>query len=102
MIYVFDSCAFISLFTYYYHDRFPSLWQSFDDLVSEERIISVREVKNELEGHSTRLLEDWVKVHREIFLAPDARELYFVTEIFSVNHFQMLSLIHISEPTRPY
>ncbi len=48
MIYVFDSSPLIDLFKYYYPDRFPSLWDNFDALVSEHRIISVREVRNEL------------------------------------------------------
>ena len=89
MIYVFDSCAFIDLFTHYYPDRFPSLWQNFAALVSENRIVSVREVKNELDGHGDRL-SDWVTDHREIFLQPSSEEADFVRQIFSIPHFQML------------
>ena len=89
MIYVFDSCAFITLFTNFYESRFPSLWQDFDALVSERRIVSVREVRRELEGHSTRL-SDWVRRYRELFVTPTADELKFVTEIFRVAHFQTL------------
>lgn len=89
MIYVFDSCAFIHLFTYYYPDRFPSLWESFDALVSEHRIISVREVKNELEEHSGRL-SDWVRDHYKLFLVPEGSEFEFVTSIFRISHFQAL------------
>jgi len=89
MIYVFDSGPLIVLFRHYYPDRFPSLWKSFDALVLEQRIISVREVRKELEGHGDRL-SDWVKDHREFFLTPTADELNFVTEIFKVTHFQTL------------
>lgn len=89
MIYVFDSDTLINLFRHYYADRFPSLWENFDALVLEHRIISVREVKNELVGYSDRL-SVWVKDHGEIFLTPTVDELAFVTEIFKVPHFQML------------
>ena len=89
MTYVFDSCAFIALFHYYYQDRFPSLWASFDALVSAQRIVSVREVRKELEGHGSRL-SDWVKVHRELFRPPSIEELEFVLEVFKVPHFQAL------------
>jgi len=89
MIYVFDSGPLIVLFRHYYPDRFPSLWKSFDALVLEQRIISVREVRKELEGHGDRL-SDWVKDHVEFFLAPTADELNFVAEIFKVTHFQTL------------
>ena len=89
MIYVFDSGPLIVLFRHYYPDRFPSLWKSFDALVLEQRIISVREVRKELEGHGDRL-SDWVKDHGEFFLTPTADELNFVAEIFKIAHFQML------------
>ncbi len=89
MIYVFDSSPLIVLFRHIYPDRFPSLWENFDALVSEQRIISVREVRNELGGHGDRL-SDWVKGHREVFPTPTTDQLNFVAEIFQVSHFQML------------
>ena len=89
MIYVFDSSPLIDLFKHYYLARFPSLWESFDALVTEQRIISVREVRNELERQNDRL-SNWVKDHRELFLTPTYDELNFVTEIFKATHFQAL------------
>jgi len=89
MIYVFDSSPLIVLFRHYYPDRFPSLWENFDALVLERRIVSVREVRKELEGYGDRL-SDWVKGHREFFLTPTTDELNFVNEIFKITHFQML------------
>lgn len=50
MRYVFDSGALIDLFNNFYQERFPSLWEKFDRLVSDGTIISVREVYNEIEG----------------------------------------------------
>ena len=54
-IYVFDSGPLIDLFRHYYRERFPSLWQQFDEMVEDGRITSTREVSNELEGHEDRL-----------------------------------------------
>lgn len=89
MIYVFNSSPLINLFKHYYPARFPSLWENFSALVAEERIISVREVKNELGGRDDRL-SDWIKENRKLFLTPTPDELSLVTEIFKVRHFQAM------------
>ena len=89
MIYIFDSSPLIDLFKYYYPTRFPSLWESFDSLVAEGRIISVKEVRNEIEGGGDRLA-DWVKENREIFTMPTNEELVIVSDIFKVKHFQAM------------
>ena len=89
MIYVFNSSALIDLFRHYYSERFPSLWENFDALLLEQRIISVREVGKELEERDDKLSE-WVKNHRKYFLTPVIDELNFVTEIFKIPHFQTL------------
>ena len=94
MIYVLDSCTLIALFKHYFPGRFPSLWENFDALVSEHRIISVAEVKNELAGHGDRL-SDWVSDHRELFPEPTSNEASFVNEIFRVRHFK--TLIRLSQ-----
>jgi len=88
-VYVFDSSPLIDLFKHYYPTRFPSLWESFDALVAEQRIVSVREVRNEIEGQNDRL-SDWGKSHRELFHTPTNDELNFVADIFKVTHFQAL------------
>ncbi|OQY01874.1 MAG: hypothetical protein B6I26_02605 [Desulfobacteraceae bacterium 4572_130] len=91
MIYIFDTCAFITLFENFYSKRFPSLWEKFDNLIDQQRIISVREVKNEIQRKrkETRLTI-WVKNHNELFPIPLNNELKFVVEIFKVQHFQAL------------
>ena len=48
MKYVFDSSPLIDLFKHYYPQQFPSLWEKFHTLVSNEEIISAREVYNEI------------------------------------------------------
>jgi len=89
MIYVFDSGPLIDLFRHFYPQRFPSLWASFDALASAQKIISVREVFNEIKGHEDRLT-DWAKKHRNFFVQPANDELGFVAEIFKIAHFQTL------------
>ena len=48
MKYVFDSDSLINLFRHYYPERFPTLWEKFDALVEEGKIVSVREVFNKI------------------------------------------------------
>ena len=90
MAYVFDTNSFRELRSYY-PDQFPSFWTKFNQAVAVGKIISVREVRRELDAqvHDTHLY-DWVKNHGDIFLSPSPAEMRFVTEIFSVRHFQML------------
>lgn len=87
MIYVYDSDSLIDLFKHYYPSRFPSLWQKFDELVGAGKIISVREVANEITQRDDRLAE-WTKQHSEIFPVSTAAELQIVREIFDIHHFQ--------------
>ena len=89
MIYVFDSDALIVLFRNYYPMRFPSLWKKFEEYIIEGKIVSVREVYNEIEGYSDRLGE-WAKENRDFFQLPSPEELVFVAEIFKISHFQSL------------
>ena len=89
MIYVFDSSPFIDLFRHYYPQRFPTLWENFNDLISRQTIVSVQEVRRELERKEDRL-SDWAGNHKELFLPPDVRESRFVAEIFKIKHFRVL------------
>ena len=89
MIYVFDTGPFISLFKHYYKERFPTLWDNFDALIKNGTIISVSEVRRELNGQADSLTS-WANDNKSIFLPPDAGEAEFISDIFSVNHFQTL------------
>jgi len=90
-MYVFDTNSLIVLFTNFYRGRFPSLWGKFDKLISEDKVVSVREVYNEVTSFyaKTRLVQ-WVKDHRGLFAEPSIEELQFVNRIFAVKHFQLL------------
>ncbi len=90
MKYVFDSDSLIDLFRHYYPERFPTLWEKFDALVSGGKLISVREVFNEI-GSSEDSLANWAKEQKNtLFLESTVEELQFVGEIFQVRHFQAM------------
>jgi hypothetical protein len=90
-MYVFDNNSLRVLCESYYPARFPSLWEKFDRLVSEERATSVREVLREIEKWSSgRRLVRWAKDHKEFFPPSSPDELTFVGQIFAVRHFQGL------------
>ena len=90
MKYVFDSNSLITLFKHYYPQRFPSLWGRFNTLVATEKLISAREVFNEI-GSADDALARWAKEQKNILFAePTVEEFRFVTEIFRVRHFQDL------------
>jgi len=90
MTYVLDTSSF-RICGHYFPSRFPTFWHSFDELVNQGRIISVREVRNELDHVANREhLRDWVNNNRGIFLLPEPDETVFVARIFSVPHFQQL------------
>lgn len=73
MLYVFDTNS-IRVLGNYYPERFPTFWRRFDEAVHEGRVVSVHEVLNELEKQSVApWLLQWVRVHRNSFLLPDAR-----------------------------
>lgn len=91
MIYVFDSSS-LSVLSYFPPDNFPTLWNALGALVSENRILSVREVLNELRNrpriHVPPFLELWVRKNRAVFQTPTEAEMSFVAEIFAIRHFQ--------------
>ena len=90
MAYVFDTSSF-SVVGNYYPEQFPTFWGKFDQAVTDGTIISVREVRRELEFYIPYPhLSDWVRDHRDIFSPPIPAETRFVREIFSIPHFQML------------
>ena len=90
MAYVFDTNSF-SVIGNYYPKQFPTFWEKFNQAVAIGKIVSVREVRRELEFY-TRYphLSDWVKDHGASFSPSEPVEMQFVNKIFSVRHFQGL------------
>ena len=90
MKYVFDSGPLIDLFRYYYLSRFPSLWKKFHVLVSKGKLISVREVFNEISSGEDALAT-WAKEQKDGLFSPStAKEFQFVSKIFKTQHFQTM------------
>jgi len=86
--YVFDNSPLSTLFRNYYRKTFPSLWQRFDQLVDDGRLVSTREVFREIEDGPSESLLEWAKKNRALFATPTPEEGAFVAQIYAVPHFQ--------------
>ena len=76
-VYVFDTSSFSQLFGSYYRSVFPTLWAFFDEMVSAGRLVSVREVRNEIKrylGKKLEALTGWCASHQELFTTPRLQE----------------------------
>ncbi|WP_423762406.1 PIN domain-containing protein [Burkholderia sp. NLJ2] len=90
MIYVFDTSSIRSL-QHFYPRVFRSIWDGIEKLVGQRRLISTREVLNEIERQAVSVdVLAWVKGNRTLFTTPNTDELRFVAEILRVKHFQAL------------
>jgi hypothetical protein len=87
-MYVFDTSPLSTLFKNYYRRRFPTLWDRFDGLVADGRIISTREVRRECVDGPVETLRDWAGAWEEFFHIPGAAEGAFVGRIYGVVHFR--------------
>ncbi len=88
MAYVFDTNCFIVI-GHYYPEQFPSFWEKFNQTVESDKIISVREVRRELDINAAEdHLIKWIKLHKNIFVTPSPAVMRLVNEIFSVPHFE--------------
>lgn len=89
MIYVFDTNSLSNIIKNYYRDSFPSFWEKFDEMIDTKNVISVREAKFELEIKFDKNTVKLLKKHNvDFFEDPTVEELAFVTEIYSIPHFQ--------------
>lgn len=91
MKYIFDTSTFIALFRKGIYDRdvFSTLWKNFDALVSKRQIISVREVRREIDRKDD-VLASWSKKHAELFHEPNENQTRFIRKLFVNPHFQGL------------
>ncbi|AAF83307.1 DUF4411 family protein [Xylella fastidiosa] len=87
-MYVLDTNVISNLHKNYYRKRFVSLWKAFDQLVADDKITSTLEVYRELHEGVLGADNEWAKVNKNLFTTPSAEECAFVTEIYSVPHFQ--------------
>ncbi len=90
MTYIFDTSTFIVI-GHYFPLSFPSFWQKLGAAVSAGQVLSVREVRRELDLRAAKPhLQKWVQDNSQIFVVPTEEEGRFVAEIFGVAHFQQL------------
>lgn len=87
-MYVFDTSPLSTLFKNYYQSRFPSLWERFNELVGDGKIVSTREVSRECNDGPVERLRVWAADQHNFFHMPRADEGTFVGQIYSVAHFQ--------------
>jgi len=88
MNYVFDNSPLSVLFKNYFRERFPTLWERFDTLVADGRLLCTREVLREIQDGAVPRLREWAADNGALFPTPTAAEATFVTKIYSVRHFQ--------------
>lgn len=89
MIYVFDSNSLSTILKHYYVERFPTFWEKFNETIKDGTVISVREVKHELElKFDDEEIQILLKHNSSFFRDPEVIELQFITQIYSVRHFQ--------------
>ena len=89
MIYVFDDNSLSNVLNHYYVDRFPTFWEKFDEMAKSGNIISVREVRHELSlKFADETVERLTKHNAHFFANPTSEDLAFITQIYSVTHFQ--------------
>jgi hypothetical protein len=64
--YIVDTCSFTTLHRVYPAEVFPSVWKKVEELIGENRLISVDEVFHEISKQEDDLAK-WAKLRREIF-----------------------------------
>ena len=81
-MYVFDTSIFYVL-RIFSPERFPTIWQRIEDLLSTNELTSTREVLRELERHSPGgYVGNWIATHSTVFPIPTREELLWVRKIF--------------------
>lgn len=75
-MYIFDTNSFREIFKIP-QKIFPSMWEKYDLLVNNRKIISVKEVAKEIGGRDD-LLAQWAKTNQSLFEAPTAQEAVFI------------------------
>lgn len=89
MTYVLDTSSWQQLFGCYGHERFPTLWNLFGELVSGGEITSIRHVLREIENRNKNNGElQWASSHLALFPPLSEKESQFLREIFAVPRFR--------------
>jgi hypothetical protein len=78
--YIIDTSSLIDLNHYYPIDRFPSLWEKIENLVKTNRLLSHKEVFNEI-NNKDDMLADWAKKNRNMFKPITKKQIEIVKKI---------------------
>ena len=89
MKYIFDTCSLRVLFSYPKR-RFPTLWDKFDNICLQKRIISVKEVLQEINSQQDGPRKIWANDNKDIFAPASPEEAAVLSEMFKKPHFQGL------------
>lgn len=90
-VYVFDTNSISVLIKHFYERRFPSLWESIDELVNGGHMVSVREVRRELSSvFSRNPFVDRSTITATFFQVASPVELSLVRDIFKNKRFEDL------------
>ena len=82
MVYVFDTSSFIVL-SHYYKEQFPSLWKQISIQIRSNKIISVKEVFNEIDSYGPETdLKRWARDNKKIFQPMSKEESHTISDIF--------------------
>ncbi len=90
MTYVIDANILIDIEKHYYRDVFLSFWKRFEQMISEDRIVSVKECERELQSYSneTYIVKYLKSVKKDFFSKPDELESRYLLQIFERQHHQ--------------
>jgi hypothetical protein len=87
--YVIDSSSFRVL-SNYYEARFPTFWNLFEKECNSGRVISVREVLEELKEYNQNWIWQKARLLSHIFLSPTEPETSFVANLMAQKRYQAL------------
>jgi hypothetical protein len=79
--YVLDSNVLIS-FKHYYLEVFKSFWDKLQILKDENKLVSVYECFNEVNGSVEEPVQSWILKNKDIFLEPQPEEYEFLVQMF--------------------
>ena len=85
--YVIDSSALFDLKNQYPSHIFSSVWERFNEMVLENKIVSTREVLREISKGNDELIE-WAKENVDFFLEPSNEELFIMQDIMQTKYTQ--------------
>jgi hypothetical protein len=98
VIYVVDTSSLVNVQRTYPRAVFPGLWQQLTGLAGSGRLISTREVFNELKEGADDEILGWAKAQKSMFQDPDDEQIAVAREIVNDPRFGQLFDIDAEMP----